>query len=82
MGNDRLLEQLKRKLQRSRRGFNILPCRTEPGTDSGRVSPRLMVCMMLGMAYAGGSHRPVHHNDAEQQGPNEYRSLHCKKPIN
>ncbi len=57
---NRLLDQLKRGLQRNRCGFNVLSCRTEPGTDSTGVSPGMMVCMMLGMAHAGRNHRPVH----------------------
>ena len=71
MNNDRLLDQLKRRIQQDRRGFNVLSGRTEPGTDSCRVRPRLMVAVVLGMAHTGGSHCPVHQHETDQQQPNK-----------
>ena len=64
--NDCSLKQLKSGLQRNRRRVNVLSGRTEPGTDSARVSPSLMVRMVLGMAHAWRSHSPIHEKDAEQ----------------
>lgn len=41
-----------------------------------------MVGMVLGMADAGDSHKPVHQHEAEQQGPDECGSCHVQCPTN
>lgn len=71
MNNDRLLDQLKRRIQQDRRGFNVLSGRTEPGTDSCRVRPRLMFRMVLSMAHAWRSHSRVYQHETDQEEPNK-----------